>query len=149
LSCRSFTKKIISRFVGWGKCWGTIALVVAVPYWASIRLVQPTAEEVCCRSHYASKAAATVGHWVEENRCEGWRSDSFLVTFHVADAQWQRLSHAEQADLLNYLAEVIMRPIPEKTFLIRDDQGDYLANGGYRDARFCGMVLPATMCGKR
>ena len=117
--------------------WGSIALVIAVPYFISINCFSPVAESVCCSAHYPSKAAATVGHWVEKHHLDGWQTDSFTVTFHVSQAEWQGYSDAEQSDIIQYLATVIMRAIPEKTFLIRNERGACLANGSFGDGRSC------------
>ena len=117
--------------------WGSIALVVAVPYFISVKYFSPAAESVCCSAHYSCKAAATVGHWVEQHQLEGWKTDSFTVTFHVSQTEWQGYSDAEQDDIVHYLTTEIMRTIPEKTFLIRNERGVCVANGSYGDSRSC------------
>jgi hypothetical protein len=126
--------------------WGSIALVVAVPYFISVNYFTPAAENVCCSARYSCKAAATIGHWVEQHQLDGWKTDSFTVTFHVSQAEWQGYSDAEQSDIIHYLATVIMRAIPEKTFLIRNERGACLANGGLGDGRSCDFKGFAQLC---
>lgn len=126
-------------------CWGTIALVIAVPYFATSWLVGKTAEDVCCHQHYASKAAATVGHWVEHKRVDGWKPDSFIITFRVADKEWYGFSHGEKNEIVRYLAGVIMKEIPDKTFLIRDQSGDCVADGTVNDGHLCDFSRVASL----
>jgi hypothetical protein len=146
LDVRSVKAKIISGLTSLGMCWGSIALVVSVPYFISVNFITPPAESVCCPVNYSCKAAATIGHWVGQHQLDGWKAESFTVTFHVSQAEWHGYSEAEQNDIIHYLATVIMRAIPEKTFLIRNEQGECVANGSLGDARLCDFRSLARVC---
>jgi hypothetical protein len=135
LEIGSLKQKIVSKIASWGLFWGTIALVVKITLCASAAFTIPNPHQICCSPQYPSKAAATVGQWVERGRYDGWSVESCTVTFHVTEGEWTQFSSGERRDIARYLADEIMPKLPDKIFIIRSDKGCCVANGALHQSQ--------------
>ena len=103
--------------------WAILGGAVLVPFLvAKAQSAAHACNELSAPIEAYNRAAATVSHWMSEERVTGWSEGSF-VRIRVPASQWAQMSLEDRDATRSYLACILTRAANGKPFVILDDAG--------------------------